>query len=294
MPMLPATPRGRDLRVDADHVAAVVEQGAAGVAGVDRRVGLDHVVDREAVRRLDRAPEAGDDPLGGGAVEPERVADRDRRGRRPRRARESANLSGFAPLGTRSESTETTARSLEGSTPSTSPSIASPSCPKRTEHVRGGADDVGVRDEHPLLAVDQEAGALAGVRADRDDGRARGRVDRARARLASVRLDRLARDGRQRRRAVVRARRRAASRPRTRRRRSPPPRASRRAARSGGGGRPSARSAPASGARLERAPAAAGRRRSSAAPSAASRARSDSSRQPPVHRCLGDPIAERE
>ena len=77
MPMLPGHAGRRDLRVDADHVAAVVEQRAARVARVDRRVGLDHLVDREAVRRLDRAPEAGDDPLGGGAVEPERVADRD-------------------------------------------------------------------------------------------------------------------------------------------------------------------------------------------------------------------------
>ena len=78
----------------------VVEQRAAGVAGVDRRVGLDHLVDREAVGRLDLAAEAGDDALGGGAVEPERVADRDRRGRRPAPVRESANWSGFAPCGT--------------------------------------------------------------------------------------------------------------------------------------------------------------------------------------------------
>ena len=34
---------GRDLRVDADHLAGRVDQRAAGVAGVDRGVGLDHV-----------------------------------------------------------------------------------------------------------------------------------------------------------------------------------------------------------------------------------------------------------
>ena len=69
---------GLDLRVDADDAAGVVEQRAAGVAGVDRRVGLDRLVDLEAVGRLDAAPEAGDDALGRGAVEAERVADGDR------------------------------------------------------------------------------------------------------------------------------------------------------------------------------------------------------------------------
>ena len=54
-------------------------QRAAGVAGVDRRVGLDDVVDREAVGRLDRALERRDDAGGERALEAERVADRDRR-----------------------------------------------------------------------------------------------------------------------------------------------------------------------------------------------------------------------
>ena len=43
---------GGDLRVDADDAAGLVEQRAARVAGVDRRVGLDDLVDREAVGRL--------------------------------------------------------------------------------------------------------------------------------------------------------------------------------------------------------------------------------------------------
>ena len=41
-----------DLRVDADHLAVDVEERPAGVAVVDRRVGLDRVVDREVVRRF--------------------------------------------------------------------------------------------------------------------------------------------------------------------------------------------------------------------------------------------------
>ncbi len=56
-----------------------VDQRAAGVAGVDRGVGLDHVRDREAVGRLDLALQGGDDAGGHGAVEAEGVADRDHR-----------------------------------------------------------------------------------------------------------------------------------------------------------------------------------------------------------------------
>ena len=78
MPTLPSPPPARgDLRVDADHLALGVEQRAARVAGVDRRVGLDDLVDREAVGRLDLALEAGHDARGRRAVEAERVADRD-------------------------------------------------------------------------------------------------------------------------------------------------------------------------------------------------------------------------
>ena len=39
---------GGDHRVDADHLAARVQQRAAGVAGIDGRVGLDGVFDRRA------------------------------------------------------------------------------------------------------------------------------------------------------------------------------------------------------------------------------------------------------
>ena len=46
---------------------------------VDRRVGLDDVVDRVAVRRGDRALDGADDPGRHRAVETEGIADRDHR-----------------------------------------------------------------------------------------------------------------------------------------------------------------------------------------------------------------------
>ena len=67
-----------DLRVDADHLAARVQQRATRVAAVDLRVGLDHVVDRVAVRRRDRPLlDGADDACRRRPPEPERVADRD-------------------------------------------------------------------------------------------------------------------------------------------------------------------------------------------------------------------------
>src|SRR6185436_2309003 len=74
-----AVAAGLDLRVDPDHATGRVEERAAGVARVDRRVGLDDAVDLEAVRRLDRAAGRRHDAGRERALEPERVADRDRR-----------------------------------------------------------------------------------------------------------------------------------------------------------------------------------------------------------------------
>src|SRR4051794_8101922 len=67
-----------DLGVDADHLAARVEQRPARVAVVDRRVGLDRARDREVVRRLDGAVQRAHDARGDGVLEAERAADRDR------------------------------------------------------------------------------------------------------------------------------------------------------------------------------------------------------------------------
>ena len=79
MPTDAAAAAGRDLGVDPDHAAVAVEQRAARVAGVDRRVGLDHVADREAVGGLELALEGAHDAGRDRAVEAERVADRDHR-----------------------------------------------------------------------------------------------------------------------------------------------------------------------------------------------------------------------
>ncbi len=68
---------GRDLGVHADHAPAYVEKGSARVARVDRGVGLDRLLDLEAVGRLDLPAHARDDPGRGGAVEAEGVADGD-------------------------------------------------------------------------------------------------------------------------------------------------------------------------------------------------------------------------
>ena len=64
-------------RVDADHLAARVGQWAARVARVDRRVGLNHLVEQAAVPRAERAAEGAHDARGHGALEAERVTDRD-------------------------------------------------------------------------------------------------------------------------------------------------------------------------------------------------------------------------
>src|SRR5207253_685939 len=53
--------RTLDRIVDADQLAATVEQRAAGVPGVDRRVGLDHAGERPSVGGGRAAIQAGDD-----------------------------------------------------------------------------------------------------------------------------------------------------------------------------------------------------------------------------------------
>src|SRR5262249_56580174 len=63
-----------DRGVDADDVAVLVEQGAARVAGIDRRVGLDEVV---VGPLADGATLRADDARGDGVVEAEGIADRD-------------------------------------------------------------------------------------------------------------------------------------------------------------------------------------------------------------------------
>ena len=66
-----------DRGVDADHVAMRGDQRPARIAGIERGVGLDHVLDQAAGLRTQRAAERGDHARGDGRFKPERIADRD-------------------------------------------------------------------------------------------------------------------------------------------------------------------------------------------------------------------------
>ncbi len=77
-----ARSHGGDRRVDADQLAPAVDQRAAGVARVDRGVGLDGVENRVAVLDVGvagphRPVHGADDARGHGAVQAEGAADRD-------------------------------------------------------------------------------------------------------------------------------------------------------------------------------------------------------------------------
>ena len=63
--------------VHADHLAMRRDERAARIAGIERRIGLDHVVDQAAGARAQRAPERRDDAGRHGRFEAERIADRD-------------------------------------------------------------------------------------------------------------------------------------------------------------------------------------------------------------------------
>ncbi|AEK60364.1 hypothetical protein CFU_0527 [Collimonas fungivorans Ter331] len=63
-----------DRGVDADQVAVGVDQGAAGIAGVDRSIGLDEVL--ELVDAEMAATQRRNDPHGHRLADPERIADR--------------------------------------------------------------------------------------------------------------------------------------------------------------------------------------------------------------------------
>src|ERR1700722_17796303 len=66
-----------DRGVDPDHFGGGRHQRTAGITGIERRIGLDHVFDGPAVRRTDRAAERRDYAGRDGRFKSERVADRD-------------------------------------------------------------------------------------------------------------------------------------------------------------------------------------------------------------------------
>src|SRR3954466_14405547 len=175
-----APARGRDLRVDADHAAGRVQQRPARVARVDGRVGLDRLVDLEAVGRLDLAPNARHDARGDRPVEAERVADG------------HGGVADLDLVGVRERQRLDALRGAAGDLDhgEVGGGVAADDLRRVVAAVvaeadlrRGGAlDDVGVGDDRPVVG-DQEAGAAgrraAAVDADEDDARARGGVDGA-------------------------------------------------------------------------------------------------------------------
>jgi hypothetical protein len=64
--------------VDADHFPERGDEWASGIAGVQRGVGLDHVLDESAGAAAERAAERRHDSGRDRGLEAERVADRDR------------------------------------------------------------------------------------------------------------------------------------------------------------------------------------------------------------------------
>ena len=66
---------GIDRGVDADEPARAIEQRPARITGIDRRVGLNHALNRSARHRFDLAVKRADDPGRQSLIETERVAD---------------------------------------------------------------------------------------------------------------------------------------------------------------------------------------------------------------------------
>ena len=64
-------------RVDADHRAGRIDQRTAGVAGIERRIGLNDVFDQPSRLRAQRAADGADDARRDRVMEAVRVADRD-------------------------------------------------------------------------------------------------------------------------------------------------------------------------------------------------------------------------
>ena len=190
----------RDLRVDADHAPGGVEQRAARVAGVERGVGLDHVVDREAARRGQPPLQRRDDAGRQRALEPERVADRDRR---------VADLhrGGVAELERRQvEPLRVDAQQREVGVASLPSGCGGDGVPSEnvTSIVGRGRDDVGVREDQA-----RPRRSRSPSRSPRSAGRGAEHVERRRIRRAAC--------ARGRRRRPARRARRSRARP------SPPP-----------------------------------------------------------------------
>ena len=150
--------RRQDRRgVDADHVAARRHQRPAGVAGIQRRVGLDDVVHQPPGLRRAATAERADDAGGHRVMEAERVADRDRDLADAHGARVAERRPRQRPPRRRRGCT---ARSVSGSRPTTSASSARPSViVTRVAFAR--ADDVGVGQDEAVGREDRARSFMA-------------------------------------------------------------------------------------------------------------------------------------
>ena len=151
--MLPPPPAVAICELIADHAATAVDQRAARVARVDRRVGLDHVLDREAVGSLDLPLERAHDSRRDGAVEAERVSDRDHRVADPH-VRGVAQCQRLERL---LVGVDLEQRDVRGGVTADDLGVVG-LVVQVDRHLRGALDDVGVGDDVAAV-VDHEAGS---------------------------------------------------------------------------------------------------------------------------------------
>ena len=184
-------------------LAAVVEQRAAGVAGVDRRVGLDHLVDlrsRWAPGSRGRGRRRCPRSRCGRARTGCRSRSRGRRpGRRASRRTAAAWRPPGSPIGVDADDREVARRvDAEHVAVERAPSVAE----ARPCTCRLVPTTCALVTSVPSRRSGSRCPRRSPVRIETTAGLACG-VDRAGARLALLRLDRLARDGRQRLDRVV-------------------------------------------------------------------------------------------
>src|SRR5690606_6798520 len=147
--------------IDADDAAAGVEERAAGVAGVDRGVGLDELVKAGAPGAAVRG---GDHAAGDGAFEPGRVADRDR-GLADLEAVGVAEGSDGEPAGVDAEHGD-----VDGRVHAEHGGLEAATVGEGDADRAIVPDDVGVREDDAVRPHD-DAGCGAVVVADADHGR---------------------------------------------------------------------------------------------------------------------------
>ena len=145
--------------VDADDLAGRRHQRAAGIAGVERGVGLDDVVDQPAGRGAHRAAERRDDAGGDGPFEAERIADGngDLAAPQPLGIAERRDI-GKAAVGAHQ-------RDVGVGIAAEHAALAGGAVGHRDAHRLGVADDMEVGDDQPVRR-DDEAGAMAALAAN--------------------------------------------------------------------------------------------------------------------------------